>query len=140
MTADAYGTVKNDDAFERRTQREHTMRLVVLLLLANEQEAHVGIVHHILYLLFARGGIDGYRHHTNAIGTEIGVHVLDAVLCKHGNVLLWLNAEIEHCIRHLLHAKRELFPRNSLPLKRTEQPEVKRRFRAVLLGLLMNEH
>ena len=140
MTADAYGTVEDNDALKRRTQWEHAVCLVVLLLLANEQEAHVGIVHHILNLLFARGGIDGYRHHTNAIGTEIGVHVLDAVLCKHGNVLLWLNAEIEHCIRHLLHAKRKLFPRNNLPFKRTEHAEIQHRFRPVLLGLLMNEH
>ena len=115
VAGDAYGMVEDNDTLERWAQWEHTVCLVVLLLLADEQESHVGIVHHILNLLFARCGVDGYRHHTDAIGAEIGVHVLNAVLCEHGNVLLRLYAEIEHGIRHLLHAKRELFPGNSLP-------------------------
>ena len=60
VTGDAYGMVEDDDALERWAQREHTVCLVVLLLLADEQESHVGIVHHILNLLFARSGVDGY--------------------------------------------------------------------------------
>ena len=91
---------------------KHAVSLVVLLLFAYKEEAHMGIVDDVLDLLFAGSGVDGNRYHTDSVGSKVCVQVLNAVLREHCNVLLGLHSEVEHGVRDLLHAKRELFPRN----------------------------
>ena len=136
---DAHALVEDDDALERGTERENAVRLVVLLLLADEEEAHVRVLHDVLNLLFARRSVNRNRHRTNAVGTEVGVEILDTILGEHGDVLLRLQSEVQQGVRHLFHTQRKLIPRHGFPLGRTEHFEVQHWLCAVLLRLLVNQ-
>ena len=93
-----HAIVKDDDALQRRAQRRHAVSLVILLLLADKQETHLRIGYHVLYLLLTARGIERYRDGTYAVCTEIGEHVVYGVLREYGNVLLNLNAKVQHCV------------------------------------------
>ena len=80
VAAHAHRRVEIDDALERRAQRKHAVCLVVLLLFADKDELHLGVVYHVLYLLFAAGSIKRHRHRPHAIGAKVGVEVLDTIL------------------------------------------------------------
>ena len=116
------------------------MGLVVLLLFAHEKEANLRIIDHILYLLLARCGIERNRNHANTVGSEVGIEILNAVLCKHSNVLLRLDPKVQEGVADLFHTQRELVPRYSLPLQAAETTEGKRVTLPVFLGLLMYQH
>ena len=74
------------------------MRLVVLFLLAYEQQAHLGIAHHVLHLLLGAGGIERHAAQPDAVSAEVGVEILNAVLGKHADALLWFHSEIEQSV------------------------------------------
>ena len=80
MVADAHMTVEDDNAFKRGTEGKHPMSLVILVLLAHKEDAHLGIIDHKLYLLFTAGGIEGYGDSTYAPGTKIYIKILGGVL------------------------------------------------------------
>ena len=110
MGAHADGAIEIDYALKRRTQSEDAVCLVILLLLAHEDKLDLGIVNHILDLLLATGSIERYRHRTHAVSAEVGVEILYAILREHGDLLLWLEAEVKKGVAHLLNSKRELVP------------------------------
>ena len=66
--------VENDDALERAQQRCHTHGDVVLLLLANEKQAHFRIVHHVRYLGAAARGVEWRYDAAYAVCAEGGKH------------------------------------------------------------------
>ena len=77
VCAYAHAAVEDDDAFKRMAQREHAVRLVVLLLFAHEEEAHLTVVYHVLYLLFAACGVERDAAHAHAVGTEVGTEIVE---------------------------------------------------------------
>ena len=98
MSADAYALVEDYDAFQRRAQGEDTVCLVVLFLFAYEDNLHSAVLNHVLYLLLGTGGIERDADDAYAIGSEVGVQVLDAVLRENGYAVLGLQSEVEKCI------------------------------------------
>ena len=130
--------VENDDALERGTEVEDAESLVVLLLFAHKEETHLSVVQDIKYLLLAVSGIEGDAHGTHAIGTEVGVEILHAVLREYGYIFLRLHAQIKESITHLLNSQRKLVPRDGLPLVVTKILEGEGRTPAVLLGKIMD--
>ena len=136
----AHRAVEDDDALQRGAEGEHAVGLVVLLLLAHEEQAHAGVVDHELYLLLAARGIEGYGHGPYAPGTEVGVDVLHAVLGEHAYVLLHAHAELEQRCRHLADRERALAPRARHPLLAAELPVYQGFAVAVLLGLVVYQH
>ena len=116
MVADAYGTVEDDDALQRGAEGADAVGLVILLLFSDEEEAHLRVVDHKLYLLFAAGGVERYRHRADAPCAEIREEILDAVLREHAHVLLWPYAEVEQRVRHDLDRSGEAVPRIRFPL------------------------
>ena len=72
--------VEHDDALQCLTRGEHAAGFVVLLLFANKEETHLGIVDDKLYLLLAAGGIERNGDGTNAPGTKVGKQILHRVL------------------------------------------------------------
>lgn len=80
MGIDIHAVIIDDDALERGAEVEDAQRLVILVLLAYEEEAHLGIVEHIEYLLLAIGGVERHGNGAHAIGTEVGIEVLHTVL------------------------------------------------------------
>ena len=69
----AHAGVEDNDAFERRTQRDEPPRLVVLLLLAYEQEAYLCVIDDVLQLLLAARGIKWYHDSSHSVGSEVGI-------------------------------------------------------------------
>ena len=120
MRADAHAAVEYDDALQRMAEREYAVCLVVLLLLADKEEANLRIVNHILYLLLGRGRVERYGHDTHAVSTEVGDEVLDAVLREHADGVLRLSSEIEEGIAGLLHKSGEAAVAHGLPHRTTE--------------------
>ena len=110
VRTDAHTAVENDDAFQRMAKGEDAMSLVILLLFSYKEESDLSIVHHILQLLFAAGGIKGDRHGPNAIRTEVGIEIMNAVLREDADVFLGFNAEVEQGIAHLFYSGRKLIP------------------------------
>ena len=96
------------------------MRLIILFLFAYEDETHLRIVHNELNLLLTTSGIEWYCYRSNAISAHIGVEILQTILRKNSNLLLRFQAKIEQSITHLLHAQRELVPRNGFPFVPTK--------------------
>ena len=84
--------------------------LVVLLLLAHEDETHAGVVDHILHLLARRGGVERNGYHAYAIGSEVGVKILCAVLGEDGYLVLWLQAKGKERVADLLDIRGKLVP------------------------------
>ena len=115
------------------------MSLIVLFLFANEDETHLCIVHNELNLLLTARCIERYCYRPNPISAEVGVEILQAVLCKDGNILLRFHAKVEQSIAHLLHAQREMVPRNGFPFVPTEVFKCQGWCIAILASLLMNE-
>ena len=95
-------------------QSEYTVSLVILLLLAYEEEAYAGIVYHVLYLLFGSRGIERYGDCTHAIGSKVGDEILYGVLREHADSVLRLDAEVEQSVGCLLHQLRRISYRHSL--------------------------
>ena len=80
LFGDAHTLVEDDDALHRLTGGEYPAGLVVLFLLADEQEAHLRVIHHELDLLLRAGGIERDGDGTDAPCTEVTEQVLDGVL------------------------------------------------------------
>lgn len=59
---------------------EHPVCLVILLLLAHEDESHLRVVYHELYLLLTACGVERNRHGPHAISAEVGIEIFHAVL------------------------------------------------------------
>ena len=108
--AQAHMAVEHDDAFQRRTNGMDVVSLVVLLLLAHEDETHAGVVDHILHLLARRGGVERNGYHAYAIGSEVGVKILCAVLGEDGYFVLWLQAKGKERVADLLDIRGKLVP------------------------------
>ena len=140
VRADSHAAVEDDDALQRMAEREYAVCLVVLLLLADKEEANLRIVNHILYLLFGRGSVERYGHDTHAVGTEVGDEVLDAVLREHADGVLRLSSEIEEGIAGLLHKSGEATIAHGLPY-RTAEILIREGFAlSILLCLLKGEN
>ena len=92
------GGVEDDDALERVTGGEDTPCLVVLCLLAHEDEADVCIIDDELYLLFRARGIEGDGDSTDAPGPEVGEEIVDGVLREHAYILLYSHAHVEQSV------------------------------------------
>ena len=108
--SDMHAVVEDDDTLQRGAEREYTLRFLILFLLSHEEQAYLRIVDHKLYLLLTIGSVEGYRHSTHAVRTEISIKILDAVLREHRDTLLRLDAQIEQGIAHLFHAQGEMVP------------------------------
>ena len=52
MSTDAHAMVEDDDPLQRRTKRKDAVRLVILILLTDKEDAYLRIVDHVLDLLF----------------------------------------------------------------------------------------
>ena len=139
VRGDAHAVVEHDDSLQRGAERKDAVRLVVLLLLAHEEEAHASVLHHVLNLLLARRGVNRNRHHAHAVGSEVGIKILDTVLGEHGDSLLRLQAEVQKRVRHLFHTDGKLVPRHRLPLLLAEHLEGEHGLCAVSFRLLVNE-
>ena len=113
--ADADTGVVDDHALQGRTKGDDAVCLVILLLLSDKQEAHAGILNHVLYLLLGAGGVERNCLDFHAIGTEIGVKILDTILREHGYRVAGLAAKVEQGVGNLLDTCRELIPRDALP-------------------------
>ena len=88
--AQTHVTVEDDDTLQSRAEGVHTVSLVILLLLAHEDDAHACIVDHILYLLSRSGGIERDRDHTDTVSAKICVQVFRTVLGEDSDLLLRL--------------------------------------------------
>ena len=115
MRRDAHRAVEHDDALERVAERKDAVRLVVLLLLAYKDEAHLSVVNHILYLLLGCCSIERDRYKLHAIGTEVGNEILKTVLREHSYLVVGLRTEIEKGVARLLHQLREAVVTDLLP-------------------------
>ena len=115
VSGNAYRAVEYDDALERVAKGEYTVCLVILLLLAYEEEAYAGIVYHVLYLLFGSRGVERYGDCTHAIGTKVGDEILYGVLREHADSVLRLDAEVEQSVGCLLHQLGETIVAHLLP-------------------------
>ena len=102
---DAHAGVEDHDALQRRAEGEDAVSLIVLLLFTDKDDLHLGILNHILNLLFGTCRVERYRYHLNAIGTEVGVEIMDAILGEDGNLILRFQAKIQHGIAHLFHTQ-----------------------------------
>ena len=80
VRTDAHPAVEYDYTLERRAQCEHPVCLVILLLLAHEDESHLRVVYHELYLLLTACGVERNRHGPHAISAEVGIEIFHAVL------------------------------------------------------------
>ena len=140
MRTDAHTRIKNNDAVECRTQREDAVCLVVLLLLAYKQHLDTSIMNHILDLLLRAGGVERNGYNSHAIGSEVCVQILEAVLGEDRNRLLRFQSHVEQSIGNLLHAYRELVPRHSTPFFTTKMAEGQCRTGTVFLRLFMNQY
>ena len=112
VSTDAHAGVEDDDTLQRRTESKDTMRLVVLVLLAYKEEAHLSVVNHILYLLLAAGSIEWNRAHLDAISTKVGIEIMHAILGENSNLVMRLGTDVQQSIAHLFHSQRKLIPRH----------------------------
>ena len=140
MTADAHCLVEDDDALERRTEGEDAMCLVILFLLTHEEEAHLGVVYHKLYLLLAARGIEWDGDSPNAPRSEVAIEILRTVVGEDADILLHLHTEVEQCVRRLLDGGRQLVPRQRLPLGAAKVLVDYLLTIAILLGLLVHQN
>ena len=134
-----HATVVNNDALERGTHGEHAAGLIVLVLLANKEDAHLGIGEHELYLLLGGGGIEGDGDGTNAPGAKVGEEVLHGVLGEDAEVLLHTHAEVQQGVGHLIDSGGELTPRHGLPAAVTKVAVDKLLAVAITGGLVVDE-
>ena len=116
------------------------MRLVILFLLAYEEETDLCIRHDMLNLLLTTGGIKWYSNGTDTESAEVGIEIMYGVLRKHANVFLNPHTHVQQGITHLLDTFGELVPRNLLPFQTTKLSIVQHCFLPVFLCLLMDEH
>ena len=135
-----YRAVEHDDLLERRTGRQHAVRLVILFLLAHKEETDFRVSHDMLNLLFTTGGIKRYGNGTDTESAEIGIEIMHGILRKHTDVFLNTHSHVQQGITHLLDTFGELVPRNLLPFQTTELSIVQYCFLSVFLCLLMDEH
>ena len=110
VSTDAHAGVEDDDTLQRRTESKDTMCLVVLILLAYKEEAHLSVGNHILYLLLAAGSIKGNRAHLDAISTKVGIEIMHAILGENSNLVMRLCTNVQQSIAHLFHSQRKLIP------------------------------
>ena len=123
VAGNAHAGVEDHNALQRGAEREYAVGLVVLFLLTDKENLHLGILYHILDLLLRTRGVEGNGDHLDAIGAEVGVKIMNAVLRENGYLVLGLQAEVEHGIAHLFHTQRKLVPINGKPLQATEIAE-----------------
>ena len=102
--------VEDDDAFQRGALGEHTVCLVILLLLTDEEHAHLGIGNHEPYLLLAAGGIERHGNGSYAKRAKVDIKVLHGILREHADIFLHLHAKIEHGVGNLSDIVGELVP------------------------------
>ena len=80
VCTDAHTGIEDDDALQGWAEGKDTMCLVILLLFANEEEANLGIIDHILNLLLTAVGIERYGDYSDTVCTKIGVQIMHTVL------------------------------------------------------------
>ena len=136
----AYRAVEYDDALQRVAQSEYTVSLVILLLLAYEEEAYAGIVYHVLYLLFGSGGVERDGNHAHTIGSEVGDEILYGILREHTDSVLRLGAEVEQCVGCLLHQLGKAVVAHLLPCRTSKVLVGEGSTVAILLSLLQGEN
>ena len=91
------------------------MSLVVLLLLAYKDEAHLSVVNHILYLLLGSRSIERNGYEFHAVSAKVGNEILKTVLREHSYLVVGLRTEIEKGVARLLHQLREAVVTDLLP-------------------------
>ena len=116
------------------------MGLVILVLLAHKEEAHLGVVHHKLYLLLTACGIERDGDSPHSPSTEVAIEILQTVVGEYTYVFLNLHTEIQQCVRHLPDGAGQLVPRHRLPLGATEILVDNLLAVAILLGLLVYQY
>ena len=119
---------------------EYTVRLVILLLLAYEEEAYAGIVYHVLYLLFGSGGVERDGNHAHTIGSEVGDEILYGILREHTDSVLRLGAKVEQCVGCLLHQLGKAVVAHLLPCRTSKVLVGEGSTVAILLSLLQGEN
>ena len=107
--------VKDDNLADARVYLQHAVCRVVLVLLAHEDIAYLGIAYHVLNLRLAARGIEGDGHRADAVRTEIHEQALGHVLREDGHVLLHADAQRYQGVAHEPYPPRKLVPRNALP-------------------------
>ena len=76
MGRDAHQRVEDDDTLQGRTEGHHPAGTVVLLLLADKEEAHLGVVDHKLDLLLGTGGVERNGDSTDAPCAKVTLQIL----------------------------------------------------------------
>ena len=140
MLSDTYVLVEDDDALERLTHSHHTVRLVVLFLLAHKEEAYLGIRNHKLNLLLGTGGIEGDGYRTDAPCAKVAEEILDGILGEDTDILLHLHPEVQQGVRYLLDRCRELVPGIRLPRCAPKIPIYEHFAITVLFRLIVNQY
>mgnify|MGYP007094728292 CR=1 FL=1 len=80
VATDAHTGIIDNHALQCRAEGDDPVCLVILLLLSDEQEAHAGVLDHVLYLLLGARSIEGYCSDAHTIGSKVRVQVLDTIL------------------------------------------------------------
>ena len=80
VATDAHTGIIDNHALQCRAESDDPVCLVILLLLSDEQEAHAGVLDHVLYLLLGARSIERYCSDAHTIGSKVRVQVLDTIL------------------------------------------------------------
>ena len=80
MRRNLHVLIKDNDALQRLTSREHTTCLLILILFTHEEESHPCIVQHELDLLLTAGSIERDSHSPDAPCAKVAEQVLHRVL------------------------------------------------------------
>ena len=140
MLTKAYTWVEDNYTFQCRAKGLNTTRLVILLLFANEKKLYIGILNHILYLLFRTCCIERNANHAYSVCTIICIEMMNTVLWEHSNSLLWLHSEVQERIWHFLYAHWELVPWHCLPVQTAKVTESDCWFCSVFFCLFVNKN
>ena len=115
ITDDA--AVEDDDLPERVAHLLlRLVSVVVLLLLADEEQSDVGVADDVFDLVGRSSGVHGHFHGACAIGTEGGVEVLGHIGGVDADVLLHADAVLDECLRGESDAVGKGIPGDAEPL------------------------
>ena len=105
-----YRTVEDYELAQVGFNLHHAQSSVVLILFTHKDIADVGIGNHVTHLGLTAGGIEGYRHGSYGIGSEVAEQTFGLVLGEDCNLFLNLDTQFQHGVTYELNGFRELIP------------------------------